>query len=333
MFMRVGNYVLGSDQPPFVIAEVGSNWHSFEDCIASIDAAKRCGADAVKFQCFTFKSLYGLSPDRAPKSYNRDYELPLEWVSKLKSRADAVGLEFMCTAFDPDTMRSIDQYVNAHKIASSDLNHKELLDMAVRLRKSVFLSTGASTEASVSLAIAQLADLQVCLMYCIAAYPATCANLFVMDKLKKYSQYVGFSDHTLDYTYLPLSSAKNHGGCAVEKHFNALSMKDTPDAGHSLDELQFTSMVDLLKGRRTAQILPMLPAEEDMLLRHKRRIIAISDIKGGEKLAINQNYGVYRSLTSDALALQPYMVDEIDGKLAAKAAFTGEPLTAAHVKL
>lgn len=331
--MRVGNHEIASNQSTFIIAEVGSNWHTFEDCLYSIEAAKKAGADAVKFQCFTFKSLYGLPPDKMPKTYSKDYELPLEWIAKLKSKADSVGIEFMCSTFDPDTMRAVDQYVNAHKIASSDLNYKELLDMAVRLRKPVFLSTGGSTEASIALAQAHLSDLEVCLMYCVSAYPASSVNLFVIDKLKKMSPLVGFSDHTLDTNYIPLSAVKNHGALAIEKHFNALSVKNTPDAAHSLDELQFTSMVDLIRGHRSIQIQPSLPAEEEMLLKHKRRLIAISDIKGGEKLVLNQNYGVFRSLSSDASALPPYVAEEISGKLAAKAAFLGEPITMSHVKL
>ena len=44
---------------PFIIAEVGSCWETWEHCKDAINLAKNCGADAVKFQLFNHKDLYG----------------------------------------------------------------------------------------------------------------------------------------------------------------------------------------------------------------------------------------------------------------------------------
>jgi len=49
--VRIGNSLVGEGQPCFVIAELGIN-HNGDLQLAKrlIDAAKDCGADAVKFQ-------------------------------------------------------------------------------------------------------------------------------------------------------------------------------------------------------------------------------------------------------------------------------------------
>ncbi len=69
----------------FIIAEVGSNWNNLEDCLESIQCAKVCGADAVKFQAYTGEALYG-----TPQVVSN--QLPLEWLPKLKEKADAAGI-------------------------------------------------------------------------------------------------------------------------------------------------------------------------------------------------------------------------------------------------
>jgi sialic acid synthase SpsE len=167
-------------------------------------------------------------------------------------------------------------------------------------------------------------------MYCVAAYPARTANLAVIDRLKKVCPYVGYSDHTLDVTYLPYAANALHGAVAIEKHFTIVN-RDTPDAGHSLDELQFATMVDYIRGRKKAQILPA-PEERDMLLRHKRRLIATKDIKEGEKLALGKNFGLYRSLSPDVTGFPPHMAEEVEGVRVKRAILAGEAISVGHVE-
>src|SRR3990167_1071022 len=107
----------------FIIAEIGSNWTSFEEAKDSISFAKQAGADAVKFQAFRVEALYGFYDSQygEHRAMGGNGELPLEWLPKLKEKADACGIEFMCSAFSPELYDVVNPYVLVHKIASSEL--------------------------------------------------------------------------------------------------------------------------------------------------------------------------------------------------------------------
>ncbi len=48
--VRVGNRLVGDEQPVFIIAEIGINHNgSLDNAKALIDSAKNAGCDAVKF--------------------------------------------------------------------------------------------------------------------------------------------------------------------------------------------------------------------------------------------------------------------------------------------
>ena len=52
--IKIGQRWVGNGEPAYIIAEIGSNFDgSMERAKMLIDLAKDCGADAVKFQCFT----------------------------------------------------------------------------------------------------------------------------------------------------------------------------------------------------------------------------------------------------------------------------------------
>lgn len=181
------------DSKPFIIAEVGSNWTSFEHAKDSISMAKQCGADAVKFQAFTAGDLYGYSrwlcgvpgmggemgyvvtrgnerpSDEVLRSvFSPDTiaceafliskadgfsEIDLDWLPKLKEKSDACGIEFMVTAFSPELVAAVDPYVSVHKVASSDLSYPQLLEAVAKTGKPIILSTGASSRGDIGLAL------------------------------------------------------------------------------------------------------------------------------------------------------------------------------------
>lgn len=325
---------IGEGCPTFIIAEVGSNWSTLEDCMTSITKAKQCGADAVKFQAYNWHALYGHGRSH---TYDGDDDgavwpvdklagvLPLDWLPNLKEKADAVGIEFMCSAFSPELLDAVDPHVSIHKVASSEMCHLRMLERLREIGKPVILSTGAQTEPDIHTAWDALGYTPVIPMYCVAAYPANRVDLYQLNTLRNITgENVGYSDHTVDVETIP-PLAQSHGACVIEKHVNFVGATG-PDAPHSIDAEDLSRMVFTIRGRKYAQLntppgfysawVGPTPAEKDMITRHKRRLIATTTIKEGETLTEGVNFGIYRSLREDTHAFSPWMVNEVQGRIA-----------------
>ena len=308
---------IGDGEPCFIIAEVGSNWQSLDDCLHSIREAKACGADAVKFQLYSARALYGFS------TFSDCGELPPEWLPKLKSEADRVGIEFMCSAFSPELIDAVDPYVNIHKVASAECTHKRMLERLREIGKPVVLSTGAHKDGDISLALSTLGDTATAVLYCVAAYPAKVIQMAKIPLLReRFKRVVGYSDHSTDALVVPKAAALA-GASIIEKHVTFIE-EETPDSPHSLVGREFRAMVSYLRDIRD----DWAPTDQEkpMILRHNRRLIATRDIRAGDYLiedrpmpidgAFCPNFGIYRSLKDDTHAFHPFMVDEVHGKIA-----------------
>jgi N,N'-diacetyllegionaminate synthase len=309
------------DAKPFIIAEVGSNWRDLRDAVESIGRAKACGADAVKFQAFTPEALFG---PLVPGLHLPDpHSLPIEWLPKLKEKADACGIEFMCTAFSPELVAAVDPYVSVHKIASSDLSYPQLLQAVAKTGKPVLLSTGASSKTDIDEAVTWLDGAKTVLMYCVSAYPARQTCLATIDLLKKTygAGSVGFSDHSTDVVGIPYEASTQYGIVALEKHFTAFPDVDTPDRPHSLTPDEFKLMTEHIRGTRRPVIAPE-PEEKAMVLRHNRRLVATQDIGVGTVLKYGENYGAYRSLEDDTRGLSPFFWNHPKGPEGKRASVT-----------
>lgn len=258
-----------------VIAEVGSNFKTYEDCINSVKAAHLAGADTVKFQMYTHRELYGVA-GRLPG------ELPRDWVPYLRNYAEHLGIEFMCTAFSPEGYEFVNSFVSTHKIASAELGAPDILKKVNSLGKPVVLSTAGSTLDEIAAALELLKDVKVTIMFCVADYPAKIIDFRNLKELSerfgKSYQY-GFSDHSTDVLNIP-HSAKFYGATVIEKHVNFTRYTDTPDAGHSLNAQELSLMITNLKKQVPRELVESL-CNQSMKKDWKRRHIKLQNGESG----------------------------------------------------
>lgn len=312
---------IGDGEPCFIVAEVGSNWKTLSDCLDSIYLAKACGADAVKFQAFDHHSLYGSGDGIRDGATAMAHVLPVEWLPKLKQHADSAGIEFMCSAFSPELAEAVNPFVNVHKIASAELTHLRLLQKTNSFGKPVILSTGASGEEDVSMALKQLAGCPTSLLYCVANYPARSIRLERIEEMRvRFNPHpIGFSDHTTDIFTAPSFAVNYFKAAILEKHVNFIDHLTGPDSPHSLNTKEFKLMIANVKRRKA-----FFNEEEEMFLKHNRRLIATRDIDPGDQVIEGENFGIYRSLSKDTHAFSPWLTDEINGKTAKKEIKAGQ---------
>ncbi len=338
---------IGDMCPTFIIAEVGSNWTSLDDCLKSIQVAKECGADAVKFQLFDQMSLYGYVPGLGEANRTNRNEVTIinfksllgmspylhpDWIPKLAAHSKSIGIEFMCSAFSPELIDVVDPYVRIHKLASAEMCHIGMLQRLEAIGKPVVMSMGSHSEKEIELSLEILGpQTDVVLLYCVANYPARsvrCENVRLL--AHRFSRLTGFSDHTTNVLKAP-QEAVRYGACVIEKHFTIIPTIDTPDRGHSLDPNQFKAFVEAVRTALDYDDEPS-PQEAEMRSKHNRRLIAVQDIQEGETFREGENFGIFRGLQASGYPeLGPFDIQKVAGKTARSFVKTGQAIGVHHI--
>ncbi len=131
--VNLGNVAVGGDNPPYIVAEVGSNHNGDMDlCLRLIDAAAEAGANAVKFQSWSEASLiareeYERNPSYADKRKHfgslremvRAYQLTPEQHGVASDHARERGIAFCSSAFAPaeaDLLAGLDVPVHQDRL-------------------------------------------------------------------------------------------------------------------------------------------------------------------------------------------------------------------------
>jgi N-acetylneuraminate synthase len=274
--------------PCLVIAEVGVNHNGSEKlAFQLIDAAKAAGADIVKFQTFKAKNL--VTPAAKQAEYQiantgraesqlamlSRLELSHESHYKLRQYCDEIGIEFLSTAFDHE---SLDFLVNKLgvkrlKIPSGEITNLPLVLAHAKSGLDMIVSTGMSTLAEIESVLGVIAfgyisnddaepsnnafveayrsehgqrelRRKVTILHCTTEYPASLEsiNLNAIDTIANaFGLSVGYSDHSAGILVPAAAAAKK--ACMIEKHLTLDKTMHGPDHKASIEPEEFTAMV------------------------------------------------------------------------------------------
>lgn len=248
-----------------IIAELSANHgNDIEIAKETIRAAKRAGADAIKLQTYKadtitidartddFKIKGTIWDGKYLYDLYKDAALPWEWHQELFDLAREEGLLIFSSPFDKtavDFLESLDCPI--YKIASFEITDIPLIEFVAGKGKPIIISTGIADDDDIDLALSACRNMgndQIVLLKCTSAYPSRIedANLIMIrDMALKYNVVTGLSDHTIGSIVPILSIAM--GARVIEKHFILDKNIGGADASFSMDELEFSEMVQAVR--------------------------------------------------------------------------------------
>lgn len=317
--MKIGTFEIGEKKPTFIIAELSANHNgSIATAIETIKAAKRAGADCIKFQTYTADTItidskkddFRISGSIWDGKYLHDlYQeayTPWEWHKELFEVAAAEGLICFSSPFDftaVDFLESLN--VPAYKIASFEITDIPLIEYVASKGKPIIISTGIAELADIDLAVAackRMGNHDIALLKCTSSYPAPIeeANLvMIKDIEERFNVISGLSDHTMGST-APIVAVVL-GAKIIEKHFILDRSIGGPDASFSMNELEFTEMVKSIRDAEKAiGIVDYKLTDKQKKGRDfSRSLYVVEDMKAGETItptnirSIRPGYGLH----------------------------------------
>ena len=341
-YIEIDGKKIGPDFRPYIVAELSANHNgSIEKAFQTIEAAAKCGADAIKIQSYT--------PDTMTIDCDKDdfqvkgglwdgyklydlYQLahtPFEWHEELFAKAREVGITLFSTPFDESAVELLEELeAPAYKIASFELTDLPLIKRVANTGKPVILSTGMANVKEIEEAIGVAREAgcsELVVLHCISAYPAPYeqANLAtITDLTNRFSVISGLSDHSMGTVAAVLSVG--FGASLIEKHFTLDRSDGGVDSQFSIEPDELRRLVDETKAAHQAvgQIgYDRKPAEEASM-KFRRSLYFVEDVAKGEVIT---NKHIKRIRPGYGLPSKHW--DNIVGKVVAKDVVRGTAVT------
>jgi len=333
---------VGAAHSCFIIAEAGVN-HNGKFSLAKklIDAAKKAGADAVKFQVFRAERLVTKTAEKpayqkrstgagSQHDMLKKLELTRDDFKKLSGYAEKKEIIFLASAFDTESVDFLDDLkVPAFKVPSGEITNFSLLRHVAKKEKPIIMSTGMSNLGEVEEALKTIMEegaKEVVLLHCVSNYPAKVeeTNLRAMETLRRtFGLPVGLSDHTTSTT-VPIAAVAL-GAAVIEKHFTLDRKMPGPDHKASLEPGEFREMVEHIREVEKALgdgVKRPTEGEEAMKKAVRRSIVAKVDIPKGTVIAEDM-----LDLKRSGIGLEPMHLKKVVGKRAKRDIKVEEPIT------
>jgi N,N'-diacetyllegionaminate synthase len=330
--VRLGDREVGLGRPCYVIAEAGAN-HDRDLDVARrlIDVAAEAGADAVKFQTYSGKTLYSTKAPgfeyladlgaKAPHELLEDISLPRDWQPVLRDHCRDAGVEFLSSPFDRQAVDELDALdVAAFKIASFELVDLPFVEYAASKGRPLIVSTGMATLGEIEDVIetARRAGAgDICLLQCASLYPSPpeIMNLRTIPAMRAaFGVPVGLSDHTLGTHVAPAAVAL--GACIVEKHYTLDRTRRGPDHPFAIEPRELKELVAQIRDVEAAlgdgiKRGPSDAEAQEMYAKARRSIVTTCAIRCGSVITRDM-----LTVKRPGHGIRPKLIDAVVGRVA-----------------
>jgi len=301
--ITVSGRKVGGGHACFVVAEAGAN-HNRDLGIARklIDVAAEAGADAVKFQTYSGRTLYSTKTprfdylddelaDKPAHELLEEIALPRDWQPILAEHCRDHGIEFMSSPFDRRAVDELDALnVGALKIASFELVDLPFIAYAAATGRPLILSTGMASLGEIEDAVTAAREAgagEIALLQCASLYPAPphVMNLRSIPAMRHaFGLPAGLSDHTRG-THVA-AAAVALGACIVEKHFTLDRSMRGPDHPFAAEPQDLRDLVQHIRDVEAAlgdgvKRGPSTEEMQEMYAKGRRSVVAARAIPEG----------------------------------------------------
>lgn len=340
---KIGDRVVGGAGQCYIIAEIGYNFNSMEEGFESIEAAAKCGVDAVKFQTFRAETITSKRNDFPPEAGGgsqfdefKRYEMDEAQHRKLWHVASKLGIDVFSTpSYYDDVEMLIKVGVPAFKTGADDLTNLPFLSFLAKKGMPMIVSTGMGTMEEVAAAVDTILSAgndKLVMLHTVSNYPIkdmSDVNLKAMVTIREtFGILTGYSDHTTTLS-VPMAAAAL-GMAVYERHFTLDKAISAPDCALSANPKE---MAEIVKGIREVEaamgdgIKRPAKSEKDMRKDARKSIIATRDLTAGTVLA-KEDLIIKRP----AWGIPPSKVGLMPGLKLVKAVKKDEPITWEHFK-
>ena len=259
--MKIKNRIIGPNEFPFVIAEIGINHNgNIEIAKKMVLEAAKSGAECIKHQThfvedemtIEAKNIFPPNANESIWDVIEKNALSKDEEIELKTFTENLGLIYISTPFSrsaADFLAEID--IPAFKIGSGECTNIPLIRHITKFQKPMLLSTGMTSIEDIkkSVELLETSNVDFALLECTNLYPSPpeFVSLRGISELKKTfpNAIIGFSDHSIG-PYVALSSIAL-GACIIERHFTDSFYREGPDISSSMDPSELKIIIEKSK--------------------------------------------------------------------------------------